>query len=383
LEAHSVTSTTSLSRRESALAEKLDAAGIRTISIPSLGRDVDVVEDLRSFRSLLEILAKEQPDVVHLNSSKMGGLGALAARVSNARSRMLSIFSDDTKVAKIVFTGHGWAFNEDRTDLGRFLVGCGHWLTIHLAHRTIAVSRKTREQVSALPLSWHKISVVHNGVDRSPKLEREEALKMILGERAELLIREQPLIVGTLAELHRNKGLAYAIEGFAHLKKYTESPVLLLILGEGEERESLEQMIQRLDLSGSVILAGHKEEADTLLGAFDAFLLPSITEAFPSALLEAGRSGLPIIATAVGGIPEVIDDMESGILIQSRNPGEVARAVHYLLEHPKRRAEFGAEIKKRIEGKFNLENMVSATLEIYEGDDSQNSQIIKSDQSDK
>lgn len=347
------------------LATKLAEAGIRTISIAELERDVQPGNDFKTFLRLLDIFTAERPDVIHLNSSKMGGLGAFAARLFNAWNWIFKFLGKGGHTARIIFTGHGWAFNEARSDMERFVIGALHWLTIELAQETIAVSRKTREQVGALPFAWHKLTVIYNGVGDIRTMPRDEALEEILGEHKKVLLAGAPLIVGTLAELHKNKGLSYAIEGIAQLKKQTDTKMVFLILGDGEERVNLEALIVKLGLEDTVFLAGNKENGVALLSAFDIFLLPSITEAFPYAILEAGKAGLPIIATAVGGIPEVLDDMESGILIQSKNPGEVARALAYLIKYPKRRRELGDAIAARIADRFNLETMVNETLKLY------------------
>lgn len=347
------------------LATKLAQAGVKTISIATLGRDINPLNDFKTFFKLLDIFAAERPDVIHCNSSKMGGLGAFAARLWNAWSWVFKFWNKGGHPARIIFTGHGWAFNEERSDIERFLIGCAHWLTIQLAHHTIAVSRKTREQVGVLPFSWHKLTVIHNGMGALATLPRDEALTAILGDKKELFLAQSPLIVGTIAELHKNKGLSYAIDGVAQLKKQSNARVIFLIVSGGEERAALESQIAKLGLTDTVFLAGQKENGATLLSAFDVFLLPSITEAFPYVILEAGKAGLPIVATAVGGIPEVIDDMESGILIQSRNPGEIARAVSYLMQNPERRKKMGAAIAARIAQRFNLETMVNETLALY------------------
>lgn len=347
------------------LATKLAEASVRTISIVELERDVNLLADLKIFLRLLDIFAAEQPHVIHLNSSKMGGLGALAARLWNAWNWIFKFLGRGGNPSRIIFTGHGWAFNEDRSDFERLLIGCAHWLTIQLAHQTIAVSRKTREQVGVLPFAWHKLSVIHNGVGALSTIPRDEALSTILENKKDAFLSGNPLIVGTLAELHKNKGLSYAIEGIAQFKKQTDVPIIFLILGEGEERRELEGAIVKLGLTDTVFLAGHKEGGASLISAFDVFLLPSITEAFPYAILEAGKAGIPIIATAVGGIPEVIDDMESGILIQSKKPGEIARALSYLIKYPERRKQLGDAIAFRIADRFNLETMVNETIALY------------------
>ncbi len=347
------------------LMEKLEAAHVPTVSIPGLERDVNPLADLLTFFRLFDLFGNVMPDVIHLNSSKMGALGALAARVWNGWMRVLALVVGYKHPARIIFTGHGWAFNEERSDLARLLIGSLHWLTVMLAHRTIAVSEKTREQIDQLPLLTSRIRVIHNGIEAAEMLEQQDARLRIFGNETERFLEENPIVIGTIAELHKNKGLSYAIEGIAQLKKQSATPFRYVIIGEGEERTLLEALIRQFDLADTVVLAGYKANASLLLPAFDIFLLPSITEAFPYVILEAGNAGLPVIATAVGGIPEVIDDMESGILIHSKHPGEIARAAGFLIEDERRRAKLGTAIKKRIAGRFNITTMTTATLALY------------------
>lgn len=352
------------------LKERLEAAGVRTIPIPSLERDVSLKNDIRAFFEIFRLLRAERPDILHLNSSKVGALGALAGRLLNIAGRLRELIRRGHHPIRIIFTGHGWAFNEERNDFERTLIGIVHWMTIMLAHRVIAVSRRTREQILSLPLPipWNRISIVYNGVGEPKTLSRKVAREIILaGTKWEgRAFPKDVLVIGTLAELHRNKGLIYAVEGMAMLKKMLGERALLLIVGEGEERKNLEALIDSLDLSNDVLLAGYRQNGACLLSAFDAFLLPSVTEAFPYAILEAGKAGLPIIASSVGGIPEVIDDMESGILIHSKNPQEIFRAIKFLIEEPERRKRFGEAIDARIAKRFSLKQMIDGTLRAYE-----------------
>lgn len=352
---------------EGPLGERLRAAEVRTVSIPELERDVRASKDLRAFARLFALVRRERPDVLHLNSSKVGGLGGLAGRLANVLEQSSRLIRRTPRPARIIFTGHGWAFNEERNDLERFVIGLAHWLTIALSHRTITVSRRTREQIAKIPFTWHKLTLVYNGVGPVKTLAKKRAFERIFPDGIPPLPSGKPVVIGTLAELHRNKGLSYAIEGMALLAKQSSVPFVFLILGEGEERAFLESLVRRHGLEKHVHLVGYREAGTELLSAFDIFLLPSITEAFPYAILEAGKVGLPVVASAVGGIPEVIDDMDSGILIQTRNPNEVARAIEYLLEDPERRKKLGTKIEARIGDRFDIGTMTKETFAVYEG----------------
>ena len=346
------------------LKEKLEAAGVRTTQISSFERDMNLSKDIRGFFRLLSLLSQESPDVVHLNSSKIGGLGALAVRMVNLCRHVTNIVGEKRALMRIVFTGHGWAFTEERPDWQRALIAGGHWLTIQLAHDTIAVSERTREEVARIPFTRYKMSVIHNGTEDIVTLSRKKALLHMLGEDRVTGLPKGTLIIGTIGELHKNKGHMYALEALAQIKKQHKGPMRFIIIGDGEELARLEAARTALDLTDDVIFHQNANGRE-MLSAFDIFLFPSIKEGFPYALLEAGNVGLPIIASAVGGITEVIDDMKSGILIQAKNPGEIARALAYLMDQPERRTEFGQAVRERIKGRFSVGKMADETFRLY------------------
>ena len=120
-----------------------------------------------------------------------------------------------------------------------------------------------------------------------------------------------------------------------------------------------------MGISDIVKFLGFVPDAKKYLGGADIFLLPSRNEAFPYVILEAGAIGLPIIATSVGGVPEIINDMQNGILVHPKNPREIAEAIMYLLDHKEKQKEFGDEIKKTVMTFFSLERMLLETIGIY------------------
>lgn len=328
---------------EGLLIEKLKTAGARTITLPFLGRDVSILKDARSFFSLISLIRKEKPDIIHLNSSKIGIMGAVAAWL--ARSK-----------AKTVFTAHAWAFNEKRSGLSTAVIMFLHWLTVFLCDKTITVSEGVKRQISHLPLISGKMTVVHLGIDKPTFIKRGEA-------RAKLGIPERSFAIGTIAELHQVKGLAYAIDAVRGLPfKHTYT-----IMGTGDERGKLEAQISSSEISKeSVRLTGFVPDAASFLHAFDVFLLPSLSEAFGYVLVEAGYAGLPVIATSVGGIPEIIEDMKSGVLIHPKNVKEIANALIFLNTDKDERTRLGKALMERVHAKFSLERMVKETIAVYE-----------------
>jgi glycosyltransferase involved in cell wall biosynthesis len=324
------------------LKKRLDAAGIRTILLEKSQRDVDARKEFGLFFDLLALFRKERPDIVHLNSSKLGGVGALAARCSG--------------VKKIIFTAHGWAFNEERPAWQQLIIKCLHIVTILLCHTTIAVSEMTKDQIPKL--FRKKIIVIRNGLAPIAFLEKDIARKMIAAK-----IGNPPsdaVWIGTVSELHTNKGLSYAIEAVSHIKQ-----AIFVIIGDGEEKQNLEQLIEKKGLKQKVFLAGRIESAQTYLKAFDIFMLTSITEALPYAVIEAGSAGLPIVASRVGGIPEIIDDGKSGILVESRNSKQIQASLEKIIADGNLGTRLGVALKEKVLKTFSVQTMVAETRKLY------------------
>lgn len=331
---------------EGILAKKLETEHIRVIRI-GLRQRTTFIGDILSFGSLfslIKIFRSEHPDVVHVNSAKAGGLGSLAARIAG--------------VPRIIFTAHGWEFNAPRNPLSKIGIRFFSWLTILFAHRTIAVSEAVRRDVRWWPGAYQRIVVIPNGIDCPRFLPREEA-------RAHIAPRVVGHYwVGMTSELNPTKRIEDAIRAFALLvPKHPEA--ILVLLGEGRERAKLEDLIRDQHLRGHVSLVGFRSNAPELLKAFDLFLQTSVSEALSIALLEAGCAGLPVVATRVGGIPEIIPDDDHGLLVPPRNPKAIATAIESLMNDPQHAAELGARLHARVLNSFSKVRMMSDTLALY------------------
>ncbi|OGF64173.1 hypothetical protein A2661_00305 [Candidatus Giovannonibacteria bacterium RIFCSPHIGHO2_01_FULL_45_24] len=341
---------------EGILAEKLNRAGIRTMPIPFLQRDVSVIKEFLSLFALVKIFNRERPDIIHLNSSKTGGLGAVAARISSLVTRRSSL---------IVFTAHGWGFNEDRPYVARLIIFLAQWITVIFCHKIITLSKAVHSQAMYFPFSRKKIFFTEQGLQPIELLPREEAKKELISvfNKTNPSHKEFPgLWVGCVAELTKNKGVIYLVEAAS---KLTGCDSRLLILGDGEDRDKLELQISRLGLQNKVFLSGFVPDAAKYFKSFDIFVLPSVTEALGYALIEAGQAGLPVVATKVGGIPWIIKDGESGILVPPKNPEALAGALKKLLDDNGLRQQMGRKNYELISQKFSFEKMLKETIDIY------------------
>ncbi len=326
------------------LGEKLNAQEIPTISISSLKRDIHFWNEIQTAQELFQIFKREKPDIVHLNSSKIGAIGAVVARFA--------------QVPKIIFTGHGWAWNEDRALPSKILITAIHWLTIQLCHTTIAVCKDVKRQILRLPfVPSQKIAVIPNGIGAITFEEKHAARSKIGGG-------SEKVWIGAIGELHRNKGFDILIDAFSKLD-YEALNLGLYIIGEGEERKNLEALIAAKGLQEYVYLVGFVPQAATLLKAFDIFVMSSRTEAFPYVLLEAGLAQLPVIAPRVGGIPEIITHMKTGLLFDRGDAQELTRNIQRALRDTALVAEMSQAIRKEVENVYTIDHMVDETIAIY------------------
>ena len=325
--------------------ETLTAADIPFHEIKSVQRAINVWQDVKLFFELLSLIRKEKPDVLHLNSSKIGGVGAIAGKIA--------------RVKKIIFTAHGWAFNEHRSPLEKQAIVLVSKFAALFQDVIICVSEYDKTGALAHRIApAEKLVAIHNGIDSTAikkLLSRKEA-------REKLGIADDLFIVGTIANFYKNKALdmlPFSAISSAH------SDVHFVIIGEGPEREKIERLIEKYQLKDRFTLTGALQGANTYLKAFDIFVLPSRKEGLPYALLEAMAAKLTCIASDVGGIPEVIENNVNGITIKHITPGKLWEAIATCRKDKKHCKELAVRGEETIQEKFSLETMLRDTLALY------------------
>ncbi len=325
------------------LATRLEEEGIASAKVPGLSNEMGFSSEFRAFWELVQLFRLSRPDVVHANGSK-AGLAMLAARLTN--------------VPRIIFTSHGWAFNEERPWWQKLVFRLAYVATIYLSHVTICVSEAVCRDMSWLPFYSKKLIVIRNGADE-PMLKTRAESRNVLAPHL-----SATTWVGIIAELHPSKRIEDAIEAIADLKA-THPNLALVVIGEGKERLRLEALVTYLDLSERVVLLGFVENANAHLKAFDAFILPSQTEALAYVLIEAGHAELPVVGTRVGGIPEIVLHKKTGLLVPSRNPAALARALRSILEDASYAADLAKNLRAHVKDNFSAKRMISDTLALY------------------
>lgn len=241
------------------------------------------------------------------------------------------------------------------------------WMAPFIA-RYVAVSHDLQVWLSnGVGIDARKVLCIPNGIDTA-KFEASPVLKdtrPLLGDFAP----SGTLLIGTISRLDAVKDQAGLIAAFRLLCDASPdagSRLRLVIVGAGVERRRLEQQIAGLNLGGQVRLLGNREDVAALLAEWDLFVLSSVAEGMPNAVLEAMASGLPVVATRVGGIPEVVGDGVTGALVPARDPEALAEALRRYTDDAALRAQHGSAGRKRVEGQFSLSAMLSAYEALYD-----------------
>jgi glycosyltransferase involved in cell wall biosynthesis len=304
---------------------------------------------------IAKLVKKERPDVLHLNSSKAGVIGAMAARLAM------------TKKIKVVFTAHGWIFNPTNAisrPARRFYILL-HKFAALFQDKIICVSEYDYNLALRYGIApKEKLITIHNGINADIKfLSKEKAREEIIKKLSIFndQFSKKALWVGSIGRLVKEKNYETMIRAAARIKE----GVNFILIGDGPQREELEKQVAKNKLRNDFLIIEPSGDDAKYLKAFDVFVMSSIKEGLPYILLEAMAAGLPIVVTEAGGIPEMIKNHENGLMVAQKNPEQLAIAIQGILENKNISKELGEQAKKAVDEKFSLEEMVEKTEKIY------------------
>lgn len=318
---------------------KSQESNVETFSLKRLKKTPGLINTLFSIREIYNLLKKERPDVLFLNSTVAGVIGSITGRFY--------------KKARVIYRIGGWAFRDPRPQWQNRII---LWLEKYTARfkdkiivnceidQQLAIKYKIAEK--------EKIHKIYNGLN----IEKLEFLPKDVA-RKKLLSGNYPneRIIGCVANFYKTKGLKYLIEA-VHLAN-----TKTVIIGDGPLRPEFEKLIKKYKLENQVFLVGRIPDAYKYLKAFDVFVLPSLKEGFPWIILETMAAQIPIIATNVGAIPEIIEDGKEGLLIEPKNSQKLAEKIIYVLEHPQETQKMAYLAKQKLVQQFTLEKMLEET----------------------
>jgi glycosyltransferase involved in cell wall biosynthesis len=296
--------------------------------------------DLKAGWKLSRLFNRLRPDIVHAHDPHAVSTAALALSMSTARpvpplvaSRRVDFHLKRNSFSK-------WKYRQVRTFIGA----------------SDAIARILR--ADGIPAA--QIVTVHEGIDVERIAHIEPA-----SVHAALWLPTHAPVVGNVGALVAHKGQRHLIDAAALVVRDLPD-ARVVILGEGELRTALEHQVKHLHLEKHVLLPGFREDVLALLKSVDVFVMSSETEGLGTSILDAMACGKPVVGTRTGGIPEVVEDGVTGLLVEPRDPKSLARAITTLLQDEALRARMGADGLARVREHFTVDRMVASTVAVYE-----------------
>ncbi len=328
--------------------ERARQRGVRFVEVRHLVRPIRPLRDLWALQALWRLMRRERFHIVHTHTSKAGLLGRMAARLA--------------RTPIVVHTPHGHVFyGYYGTRLTRLFVWLERWAA-HWTDRIVALTAQDAEEHVDFGIGpADQFAVIHSGVDFGPfdvpGCGREQT-RRLLGLDA------QGVVIGTLGRLTAIKGQADLVRAFAIVYRQV-SDAWLLLVGDGEERDDLASLAGDLGVVDRVVFAGWRDDIAAVLRAMDIFALSSLNEGMGKALVEAMYVGLPSVATAVGGIPELIEHGREGLLVPAQQPDQLATAMIELAADDEMRCRLGEAAAQRARS-YSVESMLEKIEALYD-----------------
>ena len=300
--------------------------GIRTFPI-EIRNDLD----LRPIFFLRRLIRTERYDIVHFHTKRAHALSLWLGRVHPG--------------IKYVVTR--------RMDYPVRRSWYNHYLYNRQVDGIVAISREIGELLVKGGVHRERIRVIHSGIDAAP-FEKARPVGTSAG----------PPVIGTVAVLEERKGHRFLLEAAALLKQQGHR-LIYRFAGEGSERKRLEKIAMELGLREDVVFAGFVSDIPSFLATIDLFVLPSVHEGLGVAVLEAMAAGKPLVATSVGGIPELVEDRVTGLLVPPKNPSALASSISQFISQSGLTQEMGTNAWKRVQRDFTAERMAKKNEEFY------------------
>jgi glycosyltransferase involved in cell wall biosynthesis len=280
---------------------------------------------LGSLVSMISILRRIKPDILVFNTPKPILLGNLASRFSGIKKRII--------FRRVIFPLRKNLLTRLKYRWG---IDC-----------IVAISECIRRQLQSDGIPGSLIRTIHEGIDLSLYPERRSAKPKESGMLT---------TAGTIAHLSSEKGLNYLVEAAARIPE-VQTRLRFVLVGDGPCRAALEQQVRERGLQDCFSFVGFQEQPIPYLSSFDLFVFPSLSEGLSTSILAAMASSLPIVASHVGGIPELVRDGENGILVPPADPEALAQAIQRLANHPEEASRMGQQGRMRVEKQFTLPHM--------------------------
>jgi glycosyltransferase involved in cell wall biosynthesis len=329
--------------------KEIGESRIRHIFILELVRNISLINDFIAFLKIYRVLRKEKFDIVHTHTSKAGFLGRLAAKLAGAPIIIHTPHGH-------VFFGYFGSFKTKIFILLEKLASC-------LTDKIVALTNGEKEDYIAYKVARkEKLVVISSGVDlnrlKEPSSEEKKNFKKGLG------ISENSLVIGTVGRLVPVKGPEFLVEAAQWI--ISRNPdTFFMFTGDGDLRPMLEKRALDLGIKDNIIFLGWRDDVTKIISAYDVFVLPSLNEGMGRVLVEAMSLGKPIVASNIGGIPDLVSHGKNGFLVPPKNPKELAKYIQILLNNKEMREKMGLA-GKRMAMNFSAKIMLKKISDLYE-----------------
>ena len=312
--------------------QDLEQAGIESVACEHLQKQISPFADGKSLRYILHIMDLFKPDLIAAHSSKTGILGRLASKI--------------TKIP-CIFTAHGWSLTTGIPEPNRTIYRVLEKLTAPLADKIICVSEYDRQIGLKAKMSEDKLLTIHNGMkDIAPELKANP-------------VRAEPIKVAMVARFDRQKDHKTLVEAFLDLNAE------LILIGDGPSLSPIRQRVEQLGMSDRVSFLGFRQDIAEILATVQIYTLISNWEGLPCTIIEAMRAGLPVVASDVGGVKEIVLDGQTGYVVPRGDVATLRQKLGYLIDNEQARISMGIMGRQKYESQLTFEHMYDKTLSTY------------------
>jgi glycosyltransferase involved in cell wall biosynthesis len=337
-------------RGEESMAFVAESAGVEVVPLRGLSRELSPLRDAVAAWRLARIIRRVRPDVVHTHTAKAGAVGRAAAVLAGPR-RPVVVHTFHGHVLRGYFGRTGtWVFRAIETILAR------------ATDRLIAVSPEVRDELVSLGVAPRKkFSVVRLGIELEPRVS-------FGGDPAEVRrrhgIAQHKFVVGWFGRMTAVKRTDDLLTTLAGVRE-RGIDALLVLVGDGDDRGRLEQRAHDLGLARSCLFLGYQEDVAPWYAVCDAVVLTSASEGTPVTIIEALAAGRAVVATRVGGVPDVVDEGETGFMVHRGDTHALAERLEILARDPARRIAMGAAGRDRVLRRYAVDRLVDDVDALY------------------
>jgi glycosyltransferase involved in cell wall biosynthesis len=341
-----------LARGEESMASVSEARGVRIETLPALHREIGPLRDARAILRLARLIREERPTILHTHTAKAGAVGRIAA-----------LLAGDARPPIVVHTFHGHVlrgyFNPVTTLGFRTLE---RWLA-RVTTVLIAVSPEVRDDLVKLHVApASKFAIVRLGIELDERTDVDSGARA--ETRRQLGIGEDAFIVGWVGRMTAVKRTDDVIRALRGLVERGVDAYLCLV-GDGPDRDHLERYAHELGVVKRCLFVGYQDDVARFYSAIDALVLPSVNEGTPVSVMEALAAQRPVVATRVGGTPDVIRDGVDGYLVEVGDANALSERLAGLANDPERRARMGAKGREQVLGRYAVERLVDDIDRLY------------------